>query len=207
MSGARTGDWVRARKDRRETIIVEGVLFVRYIPGLNYVQVHVAGHPVEPDSVEVVTPRFMPPEEVHSTDPMMAEPGRRSIDDLDQARAEGLLPPIRVREGGTWSDMWQRLDRVVAPLLDAGWRREGWNEEDSWEYGDSVSYELERAGEQIELELELYEHGHIDVCRNEVEQEVDLDEEPTGALFHLHVDASEEWRIGVFDAAGWLGSP
>ena len=91
----RDGDRVRAVEDSREATVVEGVLRLRLVPSLDYVQVHVIGPPgyfwsVDPASVEVIEPEvaFVPDDELE--DPLRKQPGWRRITDLHAAMAEGL---------------------------------------------------------------------------------------------------------------------
>lgn len=51
-----------------------------------------------------------------------------------------------------WDDLFGELARRAAPLLDAGWELVSTEREDSWEFGDSVFWDLERDGVCIELE-------------------------------------------------------
>lgn len=51
---------------------------------------------------------------------LATEPGWHRIVDLARARSKGLVQSARIREGGTWKDMFDTLDRVVAPLVASG---------------------------------------------------------------------------------------
>ena len=205
---ARTGDWVRAREDSRDRPVVEGVLQIRYVPSLDYAQVLVLGYDgrsydVEPDSVEVLRPAAVPVEELEKDAWLRSDPRWRRIADLDQARAEGLVQTTRARTGGTWADMLHRLDAVVAPLLPAGWRVVEDYTEESWEYGDSVAYDLQRADERIEVEL--YEDGQIDVWR--LGESDEGDDEPTTPLLKLDFGDTDEARREAFHREGWIDRP
>jgi hypothetical protein len=192
--------------DSRDRPAIEGVLQLRFVPSLNYVQVLVlrrgGGYDdVEPDSVEVLRRGAVSVEDIEAGEPLISEPGWRRIADLDQARAEGLLPRARVRAGGTWTDMRHRLDGVVAPLVQA---RQVFREyaEDSWEYGDSVAYDLQRGTERIEVEL--YEDGPIDVWRLGGEQD-DCQGERGTPVLKLDYRDPEEARREAFGWQGWVG--
>ena len=192
------------REDSRDRPIVEGVLHIRYVPSRRYVQVMVGRHDVEPDSIEVLRPGAVPVEEVEPNEPLRSDPGWRKILDLNQARAEGLVHVTRGRAGGTWEELRCRLDGVVAPLVDAGWRAVREYAEDSWEFGDSVAYELKRGDERIEVEL--YEDGPIDVWRLE-EHEVERNGEPSPPLLKLDFADTEEARREAFSREGWIDPP
>ena len=159
--GPRTGDLVRARVDPRDGSIVEGVLHLRHIPTLDYVQVRVYGdfgYEVDPSSIEVVRRGVMSVEELEKSDPVRGDPGWRRIVDLDEAQREGLIRAV-VRRGGSWADMFDRLNRVAASLVEAGWAVFDQDQSPDSKDGDSVSYMLERGGTSIELGLD--EHGCV----------------------------------------------
>jgi hypothetical protein len=209
MTAARTGDWVKARVDSRDPAYVEGVLHLRFVPTLGYVQVNVISggdvYDVDVDSIEVLRSRAVPVAELEVDDPLTRDAGWRRIVDLDQARSEGLLSPTRVRNGGTWGDMHASLDQIVAPLVEAGWCKvREWSEE-SWEHGDSVAYDLERAAERIEVEF--YEDGRIIAWAVEPVDDVDDGSaDSTEPLFVLH-EGTDEVRLEAFRRQGWLEPP
>lgn len=97
------------------------------------------------------------------------------------------------------------LDRVVAPLREAGWRPIEDYAEESWEFGDSVAYDLERADKRMEVELS--EDGRIDVYRLASEQGSDPNAEPSEPLFVLYLDEAEASRREAFGREGWLDPP
>ena len=157
----RTGDLVRARVDARDGPIVEGVLHLRHVPALGYVQVMVdgnLGYAVDPASIEVIRRGVTPVEQLERTDPLRTDPGWRRIVDLDEAQREGLIRTV-ARGGGSWAEMFNRLDRVAAPLVDAGWEVSDQDQCRDSKEGDSVSYILARGGTSIELGLD--EHGSV----------------------------------------------
>jgi hypothetical protein len=121
----RSGDLVRALTANRDAKAVEGILHLRYIPGLDYVQVNVNVDgrlvPVDPASVDVVRRRAVPIGRLEADDPTVSVDGWRRVDDLDDAIVEGLVQLV-ARDGLTWDDLWERLRRVRQPLLDAGWQ-------------------------------------------------------------------------------------
>ncbi len=160
--GAFTGDLVRARVDDRDAERVEGVLHLRYIPARDYVQVRVlndvGGFLVDPASVEVIHRAVVTVGELEDSDPVRGEPGWRRVTDLDQACRDGLVHDV-VRQGGSWTDMFERLRHMIGPLLEAGWAIIDEDRETSANYGDSVSYVLERSDDV--MQLELYEDDAI----------------------------------------------
>jgi hypothetical protein len=100
--------------------------------------------------------------------------------------------------------MFASLDRIIAPLVEAGWRKvDQHQEEDSWT-GDSVAYDLERAAERIEVEL--IEDGSIIGWPVETVDLEDPSAEPSEALFNVS-QASDEATLGAFVREGWLDSP
>lgn len=123
VRGPRNGDWVRARVDTRDPTYVVGVLHLRHVPSLDYVQVNVDSgrlHDVDPRSIEVLRPQVVSIAKLEEGDPIKDVPGWRRIVDLGQAIAEGLVADVRERDHGTWANMFAELDRTVAPLLGAG---------------------------------------------------------------------------------------
>jgi hypothetical protein len=206
---ARTGDFVKALVVSRDPAVVEGILHLRFVPTLGYVQVNVITdggmYAVDPDSIEVLRSGAVAIAELEDGDPLTSDAGWRRIVDLDKARGEDLVSPTRIREGGTWEDMFASLDQIVAPLLHAGWRNvKEWSEE-SWEHGDSVAYDFERAATGIEIEL--YEEGRIVAWS--VEPAVDTDDlsaESSEPLFVVH-EKTDEARFDAFRSAGWLDRP
>ncbi len=159
---------------------------------------------VEPDSIEVLRPGAVPVEKIEADEPLISAPRRRRIADLDQARAEGLVQRTLVRTSGTWADMLHRLDRVVAPLLQAGWRVIEDYAEESWEHGDSVAYGLQRGDDRIEVER--YEDGQIDVYRLR-EDDDGREDEPSPPALTLDYGDTEKASREAFGREGWLDHP
>lgn len=203
VRGPRNGDWVRARVDTRDPTFVVGVLVLRHVPRLNYVQVCVeAGersHFVDPGSIEVLKPRLLSLEELEEGDPVTYDAGWRRFVDLDDAIAQGLVGAVREREGGTWADMVAQLDRTVAPLLAAGWSGFHIDREESDVYGDSVTFELDRDRDEP-IQIELYEYGRILVWRAEPSADPDNPDPP---LFAID-ETTHTARVEAFRRAGWL---
>lgn len=202
----RTGDWVRAVEDNRDSETLEGILHIRHVPTLEYAQVNVIvdgrDRSAIPDSIEVLRSAAVPVAELEAADPLVGEDGWRRIIDLDQARSEGLLTPDVERVGGTWDDLFSNLHERVLPLLNAGWTLTGPDRDESWEYGDSVFYDLERNG--TILNVEYYEHGQL-VVYPVAEQVPDEDEsERTEPLFSID-DSTPENSRHAFEEQGWLG--
>jgi hypothetical protein len=61
--------------------------------------------------------------------------------------------------GGTWEELFDELEERTTPPLDAGWRVVSTDRDESWEFGDSGFFDLEREGTVVELEY--YEHGQL----------------------------------------------
>jgi hypothetical protein len=194
---------VRAVDDDRDAAVVEGVLHLRYVPSLNYVQVDVVVdgdglHSVRPDSIEVVQPDAVAVEDLEAEDPLLDETGWRRIVDLQQAEDEGLLQPPVERVGGSWDDLFDDLRRRVQPLLDAGWTLVSTDREESSGFGDSVFYDLER--DDVTIELEYYEHAQL-VAYPVGDDE--KDDEITEPLFTIAESTLESSRT-AFMEQGWL---
>lgn len=196
---------MRAVVDNRDAETVEGILHLRYVPSLRYVQAHVIlddlRWDVRHDSIVLVRPRAVPVEELEASDPLVGEEGWRRILDMDQARAEGVLPQQVGRLGGSWDDMFAAMHERVVPLLDAGWLLTGRESEESWEYGDSVFYDLERG--TTHLNLEYYEHGQFVAYPNEPRPEEEWDGDPTEPYFSIYDSTSATCR-SAFEEQGWL---
>ena len=125
----RTGDRVRAERSHRDATPVTGILHLRFIPSRNYVQVNVVldsgrSVTVDPASVEVVEAGVVPVEELEAGDPVGGDPGWRRVVDLDEAMNEGLVRAV-IRDGLSWDDLFERMRRVLQPLVDAGWEASG----------------------------------------------------------------------------------
>ena len=93
----RTGDRVRAERSHRDATPVTGILHLRFIPSLNYVQVNVVldsgrSVSVDPQSVGVVEAGVVPVEELEANDPVVSDPGWRRVIDLDGATSRGPRP-------------------------------------------------------------------------------------------------------------------
>jgi len=161
-AGARTGDHIRARTADRDALAVEGVLHLRHIPAKDYVQVRLinddGGFFVDPSSVEVIERSVVPVEELERSDPVVGEPGWRRMTDLDAVRRDGLVHEV-VRGGGTWSDLFARLEQMIAPLLQAGWSVVDRNQDQSAEFGDSVFCTIQRGATYTQFEM--YEDGEL----------------------------------------------
>ena len=152
---------MRAVVDDRSGRSCEGVLHLRHVPSVGYAQVNVLvdgwAIAVRSDSIEVLVEDEVSVEELERLDPLVGEPGWRRIVDLAEAAEHGVLQAERV--GGTWDDLFGALAERARPLLEAGWQLVSTDRDESWEYGDSVFWDLERDGRVIELEY--YEHGQL----------------------------------------------
>ena len=133
---------------------MEGILHLRYIPTLDYVQVNVSNdgrlQPVDPASVEVVQQAVVPVEELEKNDPVVGHARWRRVDDLAEAIRDGLVLPVE-RDGLTWQDLFGRLELVAQPLLDTGWRFTDQDHEESSQ-GDVVFGMLQRPGRFLIIE-------------------------------------------------------
>jgi hypothetical protein len=198
-----TGDRVRARTADRRATAVEGVLHLRHVPSLGYVQVLVLAdegtHSVDPASIEVIQMDTVQAETLERDDPLRNEPGWRPVRDLEDARAAGLVQPARDFHGVTWADLFAGMDLLVQPLLDAGWKVTEKLEEASFPDGDSSLYSLERAGELIDLER--FEDGAVVVHPGGDGSLEDSDGEPTEPLFTA---SRNDDILSEFASRGWL---
>jgi hypothetical protein len=158
----------------------------------HYVQVLVIddqGTPVEvrAETVEVVEVGAVPPEELERNDPLREGPERQNIESLEQAQALGLLRPSAVRSDLSWDDLFDLLGTMIEPLLAAGWVDEGREQEESWEYGDSVTAHLERGGQF--LDIELYEDRYLLVWPGGPSEHPDELSEPLARIDELTMEA------------------
>jgi hypothetical protein len=142
---ARNGDLVRAVTNDRDARLVQGLLKLNWVASLGYVQVFVQTTDgladVRPSSVRVI--RRSPVTSVPEEGPA----------ELAEALRGGVLPDEWDQAGGTWADMEGRLDAMIVPLIQAGWRVAERHRETSWEHGDSVLVDLARGAETVEFEL------------------------------------------------------
>lgn len=203
MTGPGAGDRVRAIVDRRGDEVVEGILNLRYIPSLDYIQVNVVVdrniRSVRPDSVVCLEAGCVAPEALEAIDPLYGRPGWRPVRDLADAMASGLVPPAVDRVGGSWDDLFAALRSLAAPLLAGGWEvTDTWRDE-SWEYGDSVFYFFGRGDQTIELEYD--EHGSL-VGWPPGLSDPDA-EDPDPPLFTID-DADAANAAEAFQGQGWL---
>lgn len=200
-----SGDLVRAAVDSRDGETVEGVLHIRHVPSLDYVEITVAADgrscPVVPESVEVIQPGRAAAKDLEAGDPLPEAPGSRVIASLDEVARAGLLPETRVREGGSWDDLFDELARRAQALLDAGWRLVSTDRDVSREYGDSVFWDLEREGQTVELEY--YEHGQLVAYPVSDSDDGNDDGEPTPAYFAIP-DSTVDNSRAAFADQGWL---
>jgi len=203
--GAMSGDLVRARLSDRDTEPVEGILHLRYVPNLDYVQVNVqtdkGDAPIDPASVEVIQQSVVSPDSLDREDPLFDFPGWRAFHDLDQAITDELVLKERQRQGGTWQDLTNSLEALTQPLIDAGWQRGEYYKEDSWEFGDSVAYDFRR--NETVISVEYFEDETLDVYPVIDNSNVD-DPEPTEPLFSAESQA-ELWA--QFAQRGWTEEP
>ena len=146
--GPRHGDIVSAVVDDRDEDPIEGVLELRYVASRDYVHVIVRSEDryawVDPSSVELI--------EARAVEPAEPDPEAERFVDLHAAMRDGLVMPVREREGGTWAEMEAEVERVAEPLVASGWFLTGISSESDSSYGDTASAELERNGLAIEVE-------------------------------------------------------
>ena len=207
-SGARDGDLVRAVTSDRDANVVSGVLRLRHVPSLDYVQVHLqdeegSWHRINPCSVTVVEAgvHVVPTRELD--DPLVGEPGWRRVVDLDQAIAEGLVTPTHDRRGGSWDEFAGRLLGLAAPLLDDGWVITDEERQDGDEFGDSVHLVLNR--DENTIEIELYEDDYLVLWNVDLDKYEREDWEPEEPLRTVD-DATPASAISAFRDVGWLAS-
>src|SRR4051794_11840357 len=67
------------------------------------------------------------------------------------------MPRDESKNDPHWKPLFETLEALAAPLFAAGWKLVSTETDESWEFGDSAFYDLERGSECIELEY--YEHG------------------------------------------------
>ena len=194
---------MRARTADREATEVEGVLHLRYVPALNYVQVNLlkdgAVFDADPRSIQVLDPGVEPPERLEEVDPLRGDADWRPIRDLDAAQAAGLVPATRDYGGVTWADLFARGDKLVQPLVDAGWVVTERHAERTFGVPDSVMYSLNRMGELVDVER--FEDDHVTVYPGgEMPYERDEDDvqEP------LFAAKSDVETAAEFARRGWL---
>lgn len=204
LPSPRSGDRVLAVVDDRDAETVEGILHIRHIPARQHVHVDVIvngrSRSVRPDSIKVVRTGEVPVRELEDSDPVVGDDGWLRIVDIDQARDKGLLPPQTERTGGTWEDLFAALHERVLPLLDAGWVLTGTEREESWEFGDSVFYDLQR-GTTV-LNIEYYEHGQL-VAYPVEERPDDWDGEAEEPYFSI-ADPTPASTRSAYEEQGWL---
>jgi hypothetical protein len=193
----RTGDLVRAQTDERDAITVEGELDLRLYEALGRRLLDVVVlengqiHHVAPESIVVLQQSGLPQE-------LLAT--RSDVFDLDDARSEGLIGEPREWVGGTWGDMFARLDLLVTPLLIAGW--EIYEKERDQSCGDDWVVCLLRRGDS-RLDVELSDRGWIDVWEIKDEPDEDDDGDPTPTTFQSRLE--DDTFVPECRLRGWLG--
>ncbi len=204
--GPRTGDLVRARTDERDASVVEGVLHLRFVPALNYVQVIVlnddGAYNVDPDSIEILQASVAKAKDIERNDPLRGELGWRPMGSLEEAQAKGLVPVARAYGGATWSDLFARGDQLVQSLLESGWVVTERYAETSYGDPQSVMYSLQRNGEMIDVER--YEDDVVVAYRGGANPDEAGEDEATEPLFTADGDAM---ALSEFAGQGWLAPP
>jgi len=96
--------------------------------------------------------------------------------------------------------LWEVLSPLIGPLTDAGWEVMQESPEVSWEFGNSVTYELERLGAAINVEY--YDVGEL--VAYDVDPDYDPErDEPSEPLFTIPsptVEVAVEW----YRRQGWI---
>ena len=152
--GPRSGDRVQAERSHRDATPVVGTLNLRFVPARNVVHVSVIlengrSVSVDPASIKVISAGAVPIEELEAGDPVVTDPGWRSVIDLDEARSEGLVREV-IRDGLSWNDLFERMRRVLKPLVDAGWVASQEDIDEAEE--DCVVCFLERDGDRLSVD-------------------------------------------------------
>lgn len=97
-----------------------------------------------------------------------------------------------------WDHVCEEMQRRAKWLTAAGWRHIGTDSDHSWEYGNSVFWDLERDG--VVIQLEFYDHGQLVAYPvSEWAQDDEL-AEPYFSIHRSTVESSRE----AFEAQGWL---
>lgn len=148
------------------------------------------GFRIDPDSIEVL----------EDGDPIRGCETWRRVVSLKQAKADGLVQETRIREGGTWDDLWRTLDGVVAPLVAAGWTLFETYTDYLEECGDSVAYDLSRGDDRIELELA--EGGGVAIW--DLNQEPAPGDDVTDPVLYVTTDDAPDVLRDAFAGQGWL---
>lgn len=97
--------------------------------------------------------------------------------------------------------VFSKLRERVLPLLNAGWTLSGTDRDESWEYGDSVFYDIERDGTIVNIEY--YEHGQLVAYPVEEGAADDDGSEPAEPYFSIDDSTPESSRL-AFENQGWL---
>lgn len=202
-----SGDLVRAVTADRSADVVEGVLQLRHVPALDYVQVLVLGDErswfVDPASIEVLESGLVDPAQLEADDPVRHDPGWRSHRDLAEAMAAGLVHAVPERRGGSWADLHEALAGIVAPLVKAAWTVEETGQDSEAGWGDSVHCDLSRNGQHIEVEL-IEDGGILGWALPALTDEDFTDDgQPYRPLFDVP-NASVSDAVEAYRAQGWL---
>lgn len=97
-----------------------------------------------------------------------------------------------------WDHVREEMQRRAQWLTAAGWNHIGTDSDHSWEYGNSLFWDLERDG--VVIQLEFYDHGQLVAYPvSEKAQDDDL-AEPYFSIHRSTVESSRE----AFEAKGWL---
>jgi hypothetical protein len=154
QAGPRSGDRVRANRSNREALEVEGILYLRYVPSLDYVQVTLLDESgrldnVNPATIKVVEAGVVDIEQLEDGEPLIGEPGWRRVTDLDAAIADGLVT-LESGDGMSWDALLEEMRGILKPLVDAGW--EVIREETEQSEDDCVVCFLRRATDHLSVD-------------------------------------------------------
>jgi hypothetical protein len=200
QAGPRSGDRVRANRSNRDALEVEGILYLRYVPSLDYVQVTLLDESgrldnVNPATVKVVEAGVVDIEQLEDGEPLIGDPGWRRVTDLDAAIAEGLVS-LESSDEMSWDALLEQMRGVLKPLVDAGW--EVVREETEQSEDDCVVCLLRRAPGQ--LSVDHYPDGWTLLW--ETDEEFSSDEvEPT-----VQLGPDDPVRVvhSIFEERGWI---
>lgn len=151
------GDLVRAREDRLDGGIVEGILRLRYVPLADYVQVNVederGSHSIVADTIEVLQPSVDVVADDDVDDPLRPGKGWRRIVSLEEARLDHLVHRPFVPPGMTSHELTATVLRMIQPIVDIGWTVDDVSHRVEWD-GVEVLASISRSGQLIDVKYD-----------------------------------------------------